>query len=196
MAGASERTARGFLVVSVLFLLTFVMGPCAAVAQVAPRYEVFGGYSYLRFDSPTIGYSDYSNLNGWNAGATFNLKPQWGIAVDASGHYGSQLASYHYYFGPQYSWRRDKSKVFFHALFGKTENVVDILVPPRSSVKGVGRSIGGGGGFDWDFRPRITIRVVQVDYFNSTSFGATQNDVRVSGGVVFNIGHIGHHPKL
>lgn len=196
MTIASEDTARGGLVGLFLLLLILIALPSSAAAQVAPRYEVFGGYSFLRFDSTTIGYSDNSNLNGWNAGATFNLKPKWGVAVDASGHYGSQLSSYHYFIGPQYSWRRDKSKFFFHGLFGKAQNDVSIYVPPRSVVKGVGRSVGGGGGFDWNFSPRITIRVVQADYFNTSTFGTTQNDIRISTGVVINFGHIGHRPKL
>lgn len=196
MTIASEVTARGGLVVLFLVLLTLITWPSSSAAQVAPRYEVFGGYSFLRFDSTTIGYPDYSNLNGWNAGATFNLKLRWGVAVDASGHYGQQLTSYHYYIGPQYSWRREKSKFFFHGLFGKAENSVDIPIPPRNHIKSVGRSFGGGGGFDWEFRPRITIRVVQADYFNTSTFGTTQNDVRVSTGVIVNFGHIGHHPKL
>jgi hypothetical protein len=195
MTIASESSTRSRLVLF-FFCLALITLPSSLMAQVAPRYEVFGGYSYMRFDSPSIGYADYSNLNGWNAGGTFNFKLQWGVAVDASGNYGSQLASYHYFVGPQYSLRRDKYKVFFHGLFGKAQNDVSISVPPRSVVKGVGRSFGGGGGFDWDFRPRFTIRVVQADYFNSSSFGATQNDFRISTGVVINIGHIGHHPKL
>jgi len=193
---APESAARAGLFVLFFFLLSVFIWPSSAAAQVAPRYEVFGGYSYMRFDSPTIGYSDYSNLNGWNAEGVFNLKLKWGVAVDASGNYGSQLSSYHYFFGPQYSWRREKSKFFFHGLFGKAENIVGISVPPRSDVKSVGLSFGGGGGFDWFFKPRITIRVVQADYFNTSSFGATQNDVRISTGIVINFGHIGHRPKL
>ena len=53
-----------------------------------------------------------------------------------------------------------------------------------------------GGGFDYFWKPRITIRVVQADYINSNTFGVTQNDVRVSTGIVINFGHIGHHPRL
>jgi hypothetical protein len=193
MTIASERSSRGLVILAFLFFIALIP---AAESQVAPRFEVFGGYSYMRFDSPSIGYNDYANLNGWNVGATANLKLQWGVAIDASGHYGSQISSYHYMIGPQYSWRRDKSKFYFHGLFGKAQNDIGISVPPRSVVKGVGRAFAGGGGFDWYFSPRITIRVVQADYFNSNTFGNTQNDVRISTGVVFNFGHIGHKPKL
>jgi len=192
---ASAGSTRS-LVILVLFLLALFLAPRSAVGQVAPRYEVFGGYSIMRFDSPTIGYSNYSYLNGFNAEGVFNFKLKWGVVVDGSGNYGSRLTSYHYMIGPQYSWRRDKSKFFFHGLFGKAQNDVDIIVPPRTSVKSVGRAFGGGGGFDYFWKPRITIRVVQADYINSNTFGVTQNDVRVSTGIVINFGHIGHHPRL
>lgn len=192
---AFEFSTR-YVVIFALFLLTLCAVPYSAVGQVAPRYEVFGGYSYMRFDSPTIGYPNYSNLNGFTAEGVFNIKLKWGVAADLSGNYGSQLASYHYMIGPQYSLRRDKSKFFFHALFGKAQNNVDIVVPPRTEAKGVGHSFAGGGGFDWFWKPRITIRVVQADYIYSSTFGASQNDVRVSTGIVVNFGHIGHHPKL
>jgi len=184
------------LVILLFFVSALLLAPSLALGQVAPRYEVFGGYSYMRFDSTTIGYSDYSNLNGFTAEGVFNFKPRWGVVIDGSGNYGSQLTSYHYMIGPQYSWRHDKSKFFFHGLFGKAQNSVDIIVPPRNEVKGVGRAFGGGGGFDWFWKPRITIRVVQADYINSNTFGVTQNDVRISTGIVVNFGHIGHHPRL
>lgn len=196
MAISSERNARRGLVILVLFFLSLFLWPSSAPAQVAPRYEVFGGYSYMRFDSPSIGYANYSNLNGFTAEGVFNWKLKWGVAVDGSGNYGSQLHSYHYMIGPQYSLRRDKSKFFFHGLFGKAQNDVNIVVLPRYEVKGVGHAFGGGGGFDWFWKPRITIRVVQADYIYSSTFGATQNNIRVSTGIVINFGHIGHHPKL
>jgi hypothetical protein len=192
---AFEGSTRS-LVILVLFVSAVFMAPSSASGQVAPRYEVFGGYSYMHFDSPTIGYPNYANLNGFTAEGVFNFKLKWGVVADLSGDYGSQLSSYHYMIGPQYSLRRDKSKFFFHALFGKAQNNVDIVVPPRTETKGVGHSFAGGGGFDWFWKPRITVRVVQADYIYSSTFGASQNDVRVSTGIVVNIGHIGHHPKL
>jgi hypothetical protein len=60
----------------------------------------------------------------------------------------------------------------------------------------VGRSFAGGGGFDYDWKPRISIRVFQADFFHSDTFGTTQNDVRVSTGLVYHFGHIGRRRKL
>lgn len=181
-----------------LSLLLF-LAPVLAVAQtgVAPRWEVFGGYSYLRLDSKSFGFaSDYTNLNGWNAAGTFNLNLKWSGTIDLSGHYGSQLSTLNYMIGPQYSWRRDKSKFFVHGLIGKGQNRVNITVGTQTHFESVGRAFAGGGGFDWDWSPRFTFRVVQADYLNTSTFGKSQNDIRVSTGVIFHFGQIGHHPKL
>lgn len=191
-----ERAVSKTALFLLLWLVILAPGFAAAQSGVAPRWEVFGGYSYLRLDSPTFGFANYSNLNGWNAAGTFNLNLKWSATLDLSGHYGSQLRDFTYMIGPQYTWRRDKSKFFVHGLFGKTQDRVDITVGTKSGFQGVGRAFGGGGGYDWDWSPRITFRVVQADYIGGNSFGKTQNNIRVSTGVIFHFGQIGHHPRL
>jgi len=178
-----------------LFWLALV-APCRPAAQVAPRWEVFGGYSFRRMDTPSIGYADYSNQQGWNAQGAFNWTPRWSIVLDLSGHYGSHLHVFDYMIGPQYAWRFEKSKVFVHGMFGKGQNTVDVANGTLNSIKGVGRAVAAGAGFDWDFNSRFTIRVVQADFINTNTFGTSQNDIRVSTGLVFHFGQIGHRPKL
>lgn len=195
MMNQLEGSVRATAVLTLALLLLLFL-PAVASAQVAPRLDVFGGYSYLRFDAPSIGIANYANLNGWNIDAAANITQRWGVAIDVSGHYGSQLTLYHYMIGPQYTWRRDKSKFFVHGLFGKAQNRVDVAQPSLSDFKSVGRAFAAGGGFDYDWRPRWSIRVFQADYVNSSTFAATQHDVRVSTGVVFHFGHIGHTPRL
>ena len=46
-----------------------------------------------------------------------------------------------------------------------------------------------------DLTPRFTLRV-QADYLNTNTFGATQNNIRISTGLVFHHGHIGRHPSF
>ena len=166
-----------------------------SVGQVAPRWEFYGGYSYLRFDSPTLGYVNWSNLNGLNGEVTFNITTRFAVVADGSGHYGNQLTVYNYMLGPQYALRRDKSKFFVHGFFGKAQNTVNIATSISNGFESVGRAFAAGGGYDRDLTPRFTFRV-QADYLNTSTFGATQNDIRVSTGVVFHVGHIGRRPKL
>ena len=189
--GSCKRAA-----VFILLVLSVVIAVSSlSLGQVAPRWDFFGGYSYLRLDSPSFGYANWSNLNGFNGEIVFNVTPRWGVTLDGSGQYGNQLTVYNYMIGPQYSLRRDKSKFFGHVLFGKAQNTVNILTATRNGFLSVGRSVAAGGGYDWDLTPRFTLRV-QADYLNTYTFGATQNDLRISTGIVFHHGHIGRRPKL
>jgi hypothetical protein len=196
MTIALKRIARRTTVFIVFFLALVILSPGIVVAQEAPRFDVFGGFSYKRFDSRTIGYPDSSNLYGWNVEGTGQITMKIGVVLDFSGHYGSELSAYNFLIGPQYTWRRDKSRFFVHGLFGKADNRVNIVQPTRNGFASVGRALGGGGGFDWDLSPRITIRVVQADYLNGSTFHTTQGDIRVSTGLVFHFGHMGHRRKL
>lgn len=190
--GVPRKRAAVFLVL----VFSVVMSVSSlSLGQVAPRWEFYGGYSYLRFDSPTLGYANWSNLNGFNGEVTFNITTRFAVVADGSGHYGNQLTVYNYMLGPQYAFRRDKSKFFVHGFFGKAQNTVNIATSIKSGFVGVGHAFAAGGGYDRDLTPRFTFRV-QADYLNTNTFGATQNDIRVSTGLVFHIGHIGRRPKL
>jgi hypothetical protein len=166
-----------------------------SLAQVAPKWEVFGGFAYRNVDSTTFGFVNRSNLYGFDAEPTFNIKPRWGVTADVGGQYGSQMTVYNFLIGPQYAMRRDKSKFFVHGMFGKAQDRVDISTLIKNHFESVGRAIVVGGGYDRDLTPRFTIRV-QADYLRTDTFGTTQNDIRASTGLVFHFGHIGRRPKL
>lgn len=190
-----KLAGRAHFSVATVILFLLISGSLSR-AQEAARYDVFGGFSYLRFNALTIGYPNDTNLYGFNFQGTGNIKLKFGVTVDLSGNYGSQMSSYHFMVGPQYTWRRNTSNIFVHGLFGKAQNNVSIAQPTRSGFESVGRSFGGGFGYDYDWRDRISIRVFEIDLFHSSTFGKSQNDGRVSTGLVFHFGHIGHHRKL
>jgi hypothetical protein len=168
--------------------LVVAFGSCFAAGQQVSRWDVFGGYSYLRFNSTPLGFASNSNLTGWNAAVAYNLTDAFSVAVDGSGLYGNQITAYSYMIGPQYSYRWERSRVFGQFLFGKAQNTVNIVQPTRTGFESVGRAYGGGGGFDWDLNSRLTLRAVQVDYLRSNTFGLTQGNIRVSAGVVVHFG--------
>ena len=168
----------------------------ALQAQEAGRFDVFGGFSYLRFNALKIGYPDDANLYGANLQGAVNIKLKLAAVIDLSGDYGSQIQAYHFMIGPQYTWRRDKSNIFVQGLFGKAQNRVDITQPTRSHFESVGRSFGVGVGYDYHWKDRIDIRVIQLDYFHSNTFGTGENDYRASTGIVVHFGHIGHRRRL
>jgi hypothetical protein len=193
MTIAPVGTARGISSLAVFSLL--LISATVATAQQSTRLDVFGGVSYMRFDSPSIGYANYSNLIGWNASGTVNLKFNLSATVDLSGEYGSHLDVYNWMFGPQYTWRKETHRYFVHGLFGKDQTRANITQPTRPYFESVGKSYGGGGGVDWDLSPRITVRL-QADYLRSDTFGPTLSNIRGSAGLVFHFGRIGHRPKL
>jgi hypothetical protein len=164
-------------------------------AQIAPQWEIFGGYSYVRFDSPPLGSPTWTNLNGFNGEVTYNVTHRFGVTADGSGGYGSQITTYNYMIGPQYSLRKEKSKYFAHAFFGKAENTVNITTLIKSGFESVGRAFAVGGGYDRDLTPRFTFRVM-ADYLHDDTFGSTQTNVRISTGLVVHFGQFGRRPKL
>ncbi len=190
--GVPGKRAAVFL----FFLSSVVMAASSlSLGQVAPRWEVFGGYAYRSVDSTTFGFVNRSNLNGFDAEGTFNITPRWGATADVGGQYGSQMTVYNFLIGPQYAMRRDKSKFFVHGLFGKAQNRVNITTSISSHFESVGRALAAGGGYDLDLTPRFTFRV-QADFLRTDTFGTAQNDIRASTGLVFHFGHIGRRPKL
>lgn len=166
-----------------------------STGQIAPKWEFFGGYSYMRFDSPPLGYPSWSNLNGFNGEVTYNITHNFGVTADGSGGYGSMITAYTYMIGPQYSYRKDKSKYFAHGFFGKAQDTVNIETIIKSGFESVGRAYALGGGYDRDLNERFTFRVM-ADYVHTDTFGTTQSNVRISTGLVFHIGQFGRRPRL
>lgn len=190
--GASRKRAAVFVI---LVFSAVMAGSSLSLGQVAPRWEVFGGYAYRNVDSTSFGFPGRSSLSGFDAEGTFNINPRWGVVADLGGQYGSQLTTYNFLIGPQFAMRKDKSKFFVHGFFGKAQNVVDITTATGGGFESVGRAIVAGGGYDRDLTPRYTLRIMG-DYLLTHTFGVNQNDIRISTGLVFHFGSIGHRPKL
>jgi len=157
--------------------------------------ELFAGYSYMHFDSTTIGFADDSNLNGGNLSLSVPhlLRSRQyhalGVVVDASGNYGSHLTVYNFIVGPQLTFDKKGYTFFVRGLWGKGRERFGIpealLFPGYSSL---GRAFAFGGGVQKNWRPQLAVRILQVDYVNNSNFDVTQNNIRVSTGLVFQFG--------
>jgi len=167
-----------------LFIALILLLPSLSRAQQVSRWEIFGGYSYMRFDSQSIGFRDQSNLNGAELSGLFNISRKWAVTAGASGNLGSEIRVYNFMAGPQYSFRMNKGTVFVRGLFGKCRDQVS-AAGGRTSI---GKVFGGGIGYDWQYTTRFNIRVLQVDYLNGDTYGTTQKNVRVSAGIVYRFG--------
>jgi opacity protein-like surface antigen len=182
-----------------------------------PRVELFLGYSYLRA-VPTLAEGNrFVWLNGGSTSIAFNFNRYLGLVGDFAGFADSQLrvngaaspgkvvdssgSAYTYLFGPRLSFRKhDRFTPFAQVLFG---GVHASPVTISSDCSGAGCTplpaenkfaMTAGGGLDIRVHRHIAIRVIQAEYLMtnfddpSTGQNATQNDVRLSAGIVFRLG--------
>lgn len=168
----TSMTRKAFL----LLALAMCTG-ATAKAQIAPKVEVFGGYSYMRYNPTGVDV----NLNGWNA--SINIKPTriLGIVGDFAGDYGSPggiNASVHTFMvGPQLSLPAPVSP-FVHVLFGGAHLNV-------SGATDNSFAMGYGGGIDIHAGHNLAFRVIEIDDIYTRFGGFNQNNPRASAGIVF-----------
>lgn len=165
-------------------LLLILCTACLAVAQDTPRVQVFGGYSYTRFDSPSFGFSSPSGLNGYNFSPAFNLIRGFGVAAELSGQYGSNLDLRDIAVGPQFLYPKGKALFFGHVLIGSARSLVHV----GNSEEDTARAVALGGGMDFGISSHFALRVFQVDYLHTSLFSETQNNLRFSTGLVYRWG--------
>jgi hypothetical protein len=164
------------------------------MTQDQAQVEVFGGYSGQFFGS-----SSTSNLQGWNASATWKFQDHVGIAADFGGYYGSYVernsASYSlhsFLFGPQFSTgvpRLGRLNLFAHLLAGAARESTSVgyyLVEVSSTAFAAAL----GGGLDLNASDHVAFRVLQADwlwvYTNPLRFREeARTRARVSAGLVF-----------
>jgi hypothetical protein len=173
-------------------LLTFVLLLLAGFASAqVPGGNVFFGYSYYNTDLSSI---DRANTNGWEASLEGKLVPFLGLVADFDSHYGSQnftacsgsacanvnanVTEYNVLFGPRVSVSVGKFRPFAEALFGTAHVSVN---------NGVGSDFAFatalGGGLDYKIIKPIAWRF-QGDYVRTDFFDTTQNNIRLSTGIV------------
>src|SRR6266567_206698 len=182
-------------------------------AQETPKFEFFGGYSFVHADA---GLGRHANLNGWNSSVAYNFNKWVGIVLDGSGAYGSTQVGvatdifficptdptscppplflrpvtihqqvHTYSIGPQFSYRTDsRFTPFAHVLFGGGY---------ASNKSGGFTEANGshvitlGGGVDVRLNSLLALRT-QADLVQTHFFRQPHDGLRVSTGVVFRFG--------
>lgn len=151
----------------------FLLGMIVLVsvtAQAQDKVEFFGGYSYERFNGAR-------NLNGWEISGQYKFAGFLGAVADLDAHYGSQVRSVNFMVGPQVSVPFRISP-FAHVLVG-----IGHLGGGGPSDTSFSTALGGG--VDLKLVPTISWRVIQVDDVVTRFFGGTQQNARVSTGIIF-----------
>jgi opacity protein-like surface antigen len=178
----------------VLFIVAPLLFAGLASAQV-PGGNVFFGYSYYNSDLSSI---DRANTNGWEASVEAKVVPFLGFVADVDSHYGSQnfpaacpggasgcaainadVTEHNFLFGPRVSFSVGKFRPFVEGLFGGAH--VDTNNGAGSDTSFAAAL---GGGLDYKIIKPLAWRF-QGDYVQTRFFGTTQNNVRLSTGIVF-----------
>ncbi len=186
---------------TVLTALIALMAPTlAAFAQEQPKYEFFGGFSFVRQGG--------GNGIGWNVAGSKTLNHYLGIAVDASVASPSPSESYNGYrydfdnrqyiflAGPQVTSRDPSSRVspFLHLLFGGAHYSTDYRITQSGVLAGSGSYDGNafamtlGGGIDYRIKGAFGVRLFQINYMGVRSSGVWTKGWRFSFGPVFQLG--------
>jgi hypothetical protein len=169
----------------------------------AQSIELFGGYSFVRAPvrfTETVGGCPATvcpatittpnlNLNGWEAAAAFKVFGPLALAAD----FGETSGSFHganthlqtYLVGPQLRFPGPISP-FAHFLVGAAHESIGAgggtLITGGATQNAFASAIGGG--LDLKVLPFISIRAVQFDYLVTRFNSQTQNQPRISAGIV------------
>src|SRR5207245_7733812 len=176
-AFSRRGTSNAILLLILLYVTTL---STFSVAQQIPRVQVFVGYSYTRFDSPTLGFANRSNLNGFNISPAFNLAYGFGVKVELTGQYGSNVNLRYLTVGPQFLYPRGSMLFFAHALFGDSRSFVRVGTGEGDRA----RAIVLGGGLVFDSSSQFAFRAVQVDSVHTSLVRPTRHNGRMSLGLV------------
>jgi hypothetical protein len=178
----------------------FLLG--SASAQNIPPIDVFGGYSYLSFDFPANPSSGTTSqrlaLNGYDFSVSVRLLHQLAVEADISGHSLNDCdnttfncTDFSYMFGPRFNLRDRSRRItgFVHALVGRDNGTLSYN---GSSLTDTSIAFAGGAGVDYWFFRHIGVQLGPVDYMYTrhlNDFGLpSQNNIRISAGVVFRFG--------
>lgn len=170
----------------------------SAAAQDLPRAEFFGGYIYTRVFNSN---GDSSNSNGGSADLAFYPANRLGLVGDfgfskSNGFTNSSGTpvvshshSFRFLFGPRFRFGNERITPYVQVLWGGIyrSDVLGasggITVPVQTSI-----AFAPGGGIDFKWTHRVSVRVVQVNYlytrFSPAGMQNRQNDISISTGIV------------
>jgi len=177
-----------------LAIAVCMMGALAAAQQtLQPKAEVYGGYSWLNPNGNVDWGKVPSIVNGWDGSGTFYLPSahNFGIVLDGSGHYNSTRVNVGLgLLGLQYKFRNDQFSPFVRVMAGSAH------ISPAGLNNQWRLAVAAGGGFDLTLNNLISLRIAQADWvYTSYNPGLFDNQisawnmVRLSAGVVFNLGN-------
>jgi len=180
-----------------------------------PRWELFMGYSYLRAVPTLADGNRLEFLNGGSTSLAYNFNRYLGLAADFGGlndtwlllegtggvaSVDDQVESgtvFTFLAGPRLSYRNHSrvtpyAQVLFGVIHASDVEICAAICPGLPAETDF--ALTAGAGVDIKVRRRFAIRLLQAEYLmtgfknRSTDSSATQNDMRLSSGIVFRFG--------
>ena len=209
---SSHKGHRGYVLAMLAAIAVLCVFSTLATAQdqPAPKWEVFGGYSFLYPNANVHGVLPggllpltsplESNPRGVGASITYDFNRWFGLTLDASTHWGSgestvgkridDAAFSNLSFGPKVTFRSAHVAPFLEALVGDHRLMPDAF----NDIDKLGFMIGGG--LDFKVSKHVALRLPRVDYAMSSyrygpsaTTGSTDlRGVRAQAGLVFTWG--------
>jgi len=205
------RLARLFTALPVaIAVLCMFATTAAAQDQPAPKWELYGGYSFLYPHAdlhgqlpgallPFPGTRQESNPRGAGASLTYNFNHWFGFTLDTSTHWGSGEAGFakriddaafsNLSLGPKITFRHEHFSPFFEVLVGDHRLMPDAF----HDIDKLGVMFGGG--LDLKLNQHVALRLFRVDYvYSSYRYGPPNTPatdvtgVRLQAGLNFMFG--------
>jgi outer membrane protein OmpA-like peptidoglycan-associated protein len=197
-----------------LAALTAMLSTFATLAvaqdQPSPKWELYGGYSFLYPNANVHGLLPggllplssplESNPRGAGASVTYDFNRWFGLTLDTSTHWGSgetglgnridDAAFSNLSFGPKVTFRERHVAPFLEALVGDHRLMPDAF----HDIDKLGFMFGGG--LDFNVSKHVGFRLPRVDYVvssyrygpSATTSSTDLRGVRMQAGIVFNFG--------
>lgn len=163
-----------------------------ASAQIPTSGNVYIGYSYYNADLSSLGRSSF---NGWTGSVEGKVLPFIGIVADVSQAYGSENVpllcpgptcpsvsisahEQNFLFGPRISMSVGKIRPFAEVLLGGAH-----ISASDGGGSDTSFATAVGGGIDYKIIRPVAWRF-EGDYVQTRFFGTTQNNVRITTGIV------------
>lgn len=152
-----------------------------ASAQVAPAWEVSGGYRFVRGFDPCC-----SNANGFSAAVQENKNSWFGGVFDVGASFQNngpvRQQLFTYMFGPEFTYRKSsRLQPFARALIGGARYSI------TNGANDTNLAFGGGAGIDVRMTSSFYFRA-NADFVRTAFFGQVQKYAQASVGVVYRIG--------
>jgi outer membrane protein OmpA-like peptidoglycan-associated protein len=198
------------MLAAMIAVLCTVATLAAAQDQPAPKWELYGGYSFLYPNANVhamlpegllpVSSSLESNPRGAGASITYDFNRWFGLTLDASTHLGSgetglndrvdDTGFSNLSFGPKVTFRSHRFSPFLEALVGDHRLMPDAF----HDISKLGFMFGGG--LDVNVSRHVALRLIRADYvMSSYRYGPSASTpstdlrgVRLQAGIVFNLG--------